>query len=77
MSLLLNIMICGCFQDNHYTPHDSNKCLECGCYSVGSFDRMCDQTTGQCKCRPGVVGRRCDQCPNSYAEVTLNGCEGK
>jgi hypothetical protein len=32
---------------------------------------------GQCKCRPGVIGRRCDSCPNLFAEVTLNGCEGK
>lgn len=31
---------------------------------------------GQCKCRPGVIGRRCDSCPNLFAEVTLNGCEG-
>ncbi|XP_022163708.1 protocadherin-like wing polarity protein stan isoform X2 [Myzus persicae] len=65
---------CYC-KDNHYTPHGSDKCLECGCYNVGSFDRSCDQITGQCKCRSGVIGRRCDQCPNSYAEVTLNGCE--
>lgn len=43
---------------------------------MGSFDRSCDQTTGQCKCRPGVIGRRCDLCPNSYAEVTQKGCEG-
>jgi Laminin EGF domain len=31
---------------------------------------------GQCKCRPGVIGRRCDSCSNRFAEVTLNGCEG-
>ena len=49
--------------------------MPCQCYNTGSFGRSCEPHTGQCRCRNGVIGRRCDACPNPYAEVTLRGCE--
>ncbi|GLV44458.1 starry night [Carabus blaptoides fortunei] len=52
-----------------------NACLPCDCYATGSFSPQCDLETGQCRCRSGVIGQRCDSCPNPYAEVTLRGCE--
>lgn len=66
---------CYC-RENHYQPKESTKCTPCDCYHVGSYGSQCDQETGQCKCRDGVIGLKCDSCPNAYAEVTLKGCEG-
>ena len=66
-----------CFQDNHYRPDGSDTCLLCDCYPVGSFSRACDRETGQCQCKPGVIGTQCDHCDNPFAEVSPNGCEGQ
>ncbi|EMP25868.1 Cadherin EGF LAG seven-pass G-type receptor 2 [Chelonia mydas] len=62
-------------QENHYCPLASDSCLLCDCYPTGSLARLCDPETGQCQCKPGVIGRRCDRCDNPFAEVTANGCE--
>ncbi|TFK00729.1 izumo sperm-egg fusion protein 3 [Platysternon megacephalum] len=65
---------CHC-RENHYHPLASDSCLLCDCYPTGSLARLCDPETGQCQCKPGVIGRRCDRCDNPFAEVTANGCE--
>ena len=65
---------CRC-RENHYQPINETACLPCDCYTVGSYGGSCDKLTGQCECRDGVIGRRCDSCSNSFAEVTLQGCE--
>lgn len=64
-------------QDNHYRPEGSDTCLLCDCYPVGSFSRACERQSGQCQCKPGVIGRQCDRCDNPFAEVSPNGCEGR
>ncbi|KAL1494818.1 hypothetical protein ABEB36_010350 [Hypothenemus hampei] len=65
---------CHC-RENHYQPKGSRECIPCDCYSVGSYSSQCDNETGKCRCRDGVIGQKCDACPNSYAEITLKGCE--
>ncbi|MEQ2209346.1 hypothetical protein XENOCAPTIV_028870, partial [Xenoophorus captivus] len=32
------------------------------CSLEGSVTRLCDKYTGQCQCRPGAYGQRCDGC---------------
>lgn len=64
-------------QENHYRPAGSDTCLLCDCYPTGSLSRLCDATSGQCPCKPGVIGRHCDRCDNPFAEVTVSGCEGE
>ncbi|XP_029457074.1 laminin subunit beta-4-like isoform X2 [Rhinatrema bivittatum] len=41
--------------------------LSCQCDLQGSTSAVCDKVGGQCKCKPNVIGRRCDQCaPGTY-----------
>lgn len=65
---------CRC-RENHYQPKGVTKCIPCDCYHIGSYNTQCDHETGQCRCRDGVIGQKCDACPNTYAEVTIEGCE--
>lgn len=50
-------------------------CMDCACNSLGSYSQNCSAKTGRCACKPGTIGRRCDQCSSSLAEITVNGCE--
>lgn len=48
--------------------------LPCQCDLQGSTSAVCDRLGGQCKCKPNVIGRRCDQCaPGTYGFGPL-GC---
>ena len=51
----------------------------CNCSSVGSNDPdECDRYSGQCSCKPNVIGRTCDQCRPDYFNFTSGqGCQGK
>uniref|UniRef100_A0A8C8SXF9 Laminin subunit beta 2 n=1 Tax=Pelusios castaneus TaxID=367368 RepID=A0A8C8SXF9_9SAUR len=41
--------------------------LACQCDPEGSTSSLCHPVGGQCKCKPHVIGRRCDQCaPGTY-----------
>lgn len=65
---------CKC-RENYYQPRGSSSCLPCDCYLIGSYSPQCDHETGQCHCKDGVIGQKCDACPNPYAEITIKGCE--
>eukprot|EP00079_Xenopus_tropicalis_P030385 XP_012826372.1 PREDICTED: cadherin EGF LAG seven-pass G-type receptor 2-like [Xenopus tropicalis] len=55
----------GIYQEFHYRPKGSETCLPCDCYPIGSSSRACDQETGQCYCRPGLIGLIYDGCPKT------------
>ncbi|TGZ46602.1 hypothetical protein CRM22_011105 [Opisthorchis felineus] len=52
---------------------NGHECIACSCHPDGSVSTNCDQTSGQCDCRPGVVGRQCSICPDG-GHVTKSGC---
>lgn len=49
-------------------------CAACQCSAEGSHYSRCDRLSGQCVCRPGVVGRRCDAC--THGSYGFPSCQG-
>ncbi|XP_075241307.1 agrin-like isoform X2 [Convolutriloba macropyga] len=70
----------GCCKDN-YSPakgYNYEGCPEyCDCDPYGSYSDLCDDK-GQCLCKPGVGGSRCDSCLANYwgfeKSVYFGGC---
>uniref|UniRef100_A0A671SZR7 Basement membrane-specific heparan sulfate proteoglycan core protein n=1 Tax=Sinocyclocheilus anshuiensis TaxID=1608454 RepID=A0A671SZR7_9TELE len=51
------------------------RCEECKCDAYGAFPSACDPRSGQCRCRPGASGLKCDQfCLHSHCEVCVCVC---
>ncbi|XP_054579702.1 laminin subunit alpha-3 isoform X4 [Eptesicus fuscus] len=47
--------------------HPRAGCQPCNCSSAGTVGTPeCDPDHGQCRCRPGISGRRCDQCAPGF-----------
>ncbi len=53
-------------------PGDPPSCQPCQCYPIGTnlndetFLPICNGYTGDCSCKPHVVGRDCDKCADGY-----------
>lgn len=41
--------------------------------SIGSENAQCE-TNGQCRCKPGVIGDKCDQCAPYHYNFGPSGC---
>ncbi|KAG1659411.1 Laminin subunit beta-1 [Nymphon striatum] len=50
------------------------KAQECSCDPTGATSAICDDLTGQCKCRLNIVGRRCDRCASGTYGFGPSGC---
>ncbi|XP_034425058.1 netrin-1 [Hippoglossus hippoglossus] len=54
---------------DHSKPLDNRKaCQPCHCHPLGAVGRWCNQTSGQCLCREGVTGLRCNRCAPGYKQ---------
>lgn len=42
--------------------------LACNCHPIGSLSKNCNQTSGQCICKPGVTGPTCNRCAKGYEQ---------
>ena len=47
-------------------------CKPCDCDMGGAVHNDCDQLTGQCVCRPNVIGRRCNELYSGYFSPELD-----
>ncbi|KAG8439591.1 hypothetical protein GDO86_005687 [Hymenochirus boettgeri] len=70
----------GFFRDLKIPFSKVDACKACSCHPVGSavlpFSNftLCDATNGDCPCKPGVTGPRCDQCMVGYWGFGEYGC---
>ena len=70
-------LACDSCQFGFYNLEASNPdgCGECACDPSGSLDTYCNPASGQCSCKPNIIGRQCDECVAGYynfAEGCLN-----
>lgn len=55
----------------------------CQCNIYGSYKATCDPVTGQCSCKPGVGGQKCDRCEPGFwnfrgiVTENMSGCTRK
>uniref|UniRef100_A0A8B9SYN4 Agrin n=1 Tax=Anas platyrhynchos TaxID=8839 RepID=A0A8B9SYN4_ANAPL len=47
----------------------------CQCNPYGSYGGACDPATGQCSCKPGVGGLKCDRCEPCKSGCTPCNCD--
>ncbi|TGZ72455.1 hypothetical protein CRM22_002075 [Opisthorchis felineus] len=48
-------------------------CRECRCHPIGSVaNEPCDRKSGQCPCKPGVIGQACNRCEEGYKQTRLS-----
>ncbi|CAH8589780.1 unnamed protein product [Dicrocoelium dendriticum] len=57
-------------------PIQPTVCRPCACDPVGTVTGYSDcSSTGQCVCKPGVGGIRCDRCLDDYHGFGAGGCQ--
>lgn len=57
-----------------YRRQHDNECIDCQCHPEGSVSLQCNPD-GQCSCKPGVVGDKCDRCAPNHYDLGKNGCK--
>ncbi|KAM6103707.1 LOW QUALITY PROTEIN: laminin subunit alpha-3 [Theristicus caerulescens] len=61
---------CEVCQKHYFSYHPLAGCESCNCSEKGIVNVAspeCEKNNGQCKCKPGIKGRQCDQCaPGTY-----------
>lgn len=68
----------GHYGDPFALPH--GFCEACSCYPRGSLQTpdgisICDQVSGDCKCKANVIGKNCNECQNGYWNIASGeGC---
>ncbi|XP_037333625.2 netrin-1 [Pungitius pungitius] len=58
----------GYTRDQSKPLNHRKACQPCQCHPLGAVGRWCNQTSGQCLCREGVTGLRCNRCAPGYQQ---------
>uniref|UniRef100_A0A1I8B106 Netrin-1 n=1 Tax=Meloidogyne hapla TaxID=6305 RepID=A0A1I8B106_MELHA len=58
----------GYFRDQSKPITHRKACKPCLCHPIGSLSRNCNQTSGQCICKPGVDGPTCNRCAKGFQQ---------
>ncbi|TNN00310.1 hypothetical protein fugu_011556 [Takifugu bimaculatus] len=68
----------GFFRDPGLPKTSPDSCKPCSCHPLGSAlsggSPLCDPSSGECTCKPGVGGARCDSCMLGYWGLHEYGC---
>ncbi|XP_017327775.1 netrin-1 [Ictalurus punctatus] len=56
----------GYTRDHSKTLNHRKACQPCQCHPLGAVGHWCNQSTGQCLCREGVTGQRCNRCAPGF-----------
>ncbi|XP_018411554.1 PREDICTED: usherin [Nanorana parkeri] len=66
---------CDQCKDGFYNLQESNAdgCQPCRCNTTGTLNgsNTCHHTTGQCRCKPNIIGPLCDRCKLGYKQDVL------
>ncbi|TEA31496.1 hypothetical protein DBR06_SOUSAS9110007, partial [Sousa chinensis] len=68
-----------CLEGYFYLQRNNSfLCLPCNCDRTGTVNGslLCDKSTGQCLCKLGVTGLRCDQCEPHRYHLTVGNSQG-
>ena len=58
----------GYFRNADKPMTHKKACRTCNCHPVGSSGKICNQTSGQCPCKDGVIGPECNRCAKGYQQ---------
>uniref|UniRef100_A0AC34QHP3 Netrin-1 n=1 Tax=Panagrolaimus sp. JU765 TaxID=591449 RepID=A0AC34QHP3_9BILA len=58
----------GYYRDFEKPITHRKACKACNCHPIGSIAKSCNQTSGQCVCKPGVTGLTCNRCAKGYQQ---------
>ncbi|KAG3258086.1 usherin, transcript variant X1 [Ictidomys tridecemlineatus] len=68
-----------CLEGHFYLQQNNSfLCLPCNCDKMGTVNGslLCDISTGQCPCKLGVTGLRCNQCEPHRYNLTMSNFQG-
>ncbi|NWI27035.1 LAMC2 protein, partial [Sula dactylatra] len=60
-------------KEGFFRQQEEDCCLPCHCHPQGALGPQCD-SDGRCTCKPGVMGKKCDQCQPGFESLSEAGC---
>uniref|UniRef100_A0A663EJU8 Laminin subunit gamma 2 n=1 Tax=Aquila chrysaetos chrysaetos TaxID=223781 RepID=A0A663EJU8_AQUCH len=60
-------------KEGFFRQREEDCCLPCRCHPQGALSPQCD-SDGRCSCKPGVMGKKCDQCQPGFESLSEAGC---